>query len=271
MKVRNLCILALSFIALGVQASTPFKNLYVAAEVYPSGAGEVYLTTKESDKPYIKYETGEYGERVELKYTCGENGSQDQYTGSLGYVEDGTGTLGMFEAVIKVRPKEGYEFVCVATELSPTDIYDPTICLQRHTGDRSADYKFYWNYEIDADNYINVNVSDEEHPVDFTSDEGSQEDCFNNAVWNNEPDRTVYVIFRKIGDETPCFEDGRISDLIGDVDGNEEVNMEDAKALAEFLVWNRTEVNKEYCDVNGDNEINIADVIAIIKNLQKKQ
>lgn len=186
-------------------------------------------------------------------------------------MEDGTGTLGMFEAAIKIRPAEGYEFVCLATEISPTEIYDPSICLQRHTGNRSADYDFYWEYDLEGENWININVSDDIHAVDLTSDEGSQEDCFNNCGWSDEPDRQIYAIFRKIGEDTPCFEDGREMDLIGDVDGNAEVNMQDAVALTEYLVGLRSEINAEYADVNGDNAINIADALAIVKKLMKNE
>lgn len=273
MKVRNLCALVICFFTMSVQATTPFKNLYVTAQVYPSGAGEVYLTAKEGDRPYIKYETGEYGEFVELKYTCGENGGQDQYRDHAGYVLDATDSLGMYEAVIKIRPNEGYEFVCLAVEESPTEIYDPSICLQRHTGDKANDYEFFWNYEMDEESLINVNTYD--HEVDMTSDEvGDGEDahqvCFNNYGWNDEPDRQLIAIFRKIGDDTPCFEDGRYADLIGDVDGNEEVNLDDAKALTEYLVFQRSDINLEYSDVNGDNNINIADAIAIVKKVLGK-
>ena len=268
MKVKYLFATAIAMIALGAQATTPFKNLYVTAEVYPSGAGEVYLTTVDADKAYIAEETGDWGESVVLKATIGENGGQDQYAGYESYVEDATGTLGMYEAIIKVRPAEGYEFVCLATELSPSDIYEPYFCLQRHTGTQSSAYEFFWNYEMDAENRINVNSDARE--VDMTSDEGTQQTCFENYGWSDEPDRQIYAIFRKIGEDMPCFEDGRVMDLVGDVDGNEEVNMDDAKALAEYLVGLRPEINTEYADANGDNSINIADALAIVKKVMKQ-
>lgn len=275
MKIKHLFVLAAAMFALGAGASTPFKNLYVTAEVYPSGAGEIYLSPKESDKDFVKAQSEGFGEFVELKVSIGENGSQDQYVDHTGYVLDASGDLGMYEAVIEIHPAEGYEFVCLATEISPTDIYDPSMCLQRHTGDRSADYEFFWNYMTDGRNFINVNSAD--HEVDMTSDEaGEGEDahtlCFQNFPFSETPDRQLFAIFRKIGEETPCFEDGLESDLKGDANGDEEVTMEDAEFLTSYLIGMTPaeEVNLEYCDVNGDNEVNIADVLCIVNIVLKK-
>ena len=64
----------LSFVANG--APTPIKNLHLYAEVFPKGAGVVYLAPKAKDNAYIKEQSSTFGNTAMLKYTTRENGGK---------------------------------------------------------------------------------------------------------------------------------------------------------------------------------------------------
>ena len=52
--------------------------------------------------------------------------------------------------------------------------------------------------------------------------------------------------------------------MIGDVNGDGEVNVSDVVALANFAMGETTEgFNKEAADLNNDGEVNVSDVVAL--------
>jgi hypothetical protein len=56
---------------------------------------------------------------------------------------------------------------------------------------------------------------------------------------------------------------------LGDVNGDGEVNIADVTALIDYLLGNNasTNIHLEVADINGDNDINIADVTKLIDQL----
>ena len=54
---------------------------------------------------------------------------------------------------------------------------------------------------------------------------------------------------------------GRSNELMGDVNGDGEVNIADVNAVIDFI---QGYSNNPRCDVNGDKEVNIADINAVI-------
>ena len=55
--------------------------------------------------------------------------------------------------------------------------------------------------------------------------------------------------------------------ITGDVNGDGEVNIADVNALIDLILKNQSSAN---ADVNGDNEVNIADVNALIDLILKQ-
>lgn len=71
-----------------------------------------------------------------------------------------------------------------------------------------------------------------------------------------------------IGVEPPEGWQPPVTVLIGDVNNDNEVNIADVTALIDYLLGtSNTNINLEAANVNGDNEINIADVTALIDSL----
>ena len=192
-------------LAASASAETPYKNLYTVAEVYPAGAGLVYLDAKnEAQKEFVKEQSEDFEENVFIKETIGENGSQDQYVDKEGYQEDATGTLGNYEELLFVEPNPGYEFVCVSNTIKEDGIYTPAECYQSHTGEGTDSFVFSWEYSITDGNLINVNSAS--HEVDGNSTDPGQQAVFDKDNWDEEPNTTLYVIFRKTGEELPKFD-----------------------------------------------------------------
>ena len=54
---------------------------------------------------------------------------------------------------------------------------------------------------------------------------------------------------------------GRVKGLTGDVNGDGEVNIADVNAIIDCIQGNG---NNPKCDVNGDREVNIGDINAVI-------
>lgn len=104
-KFLSLAVVSFIF-SLNATAVTPFKNLYVEAEVVPSEAGNVYLTQKnDTEQPYVKEVSSNYGPKVFIKATLGENGSQDQYNTREGYEMDASGALSNYEVKLLLEPE----------------------------------------------------------------------------------------------------------------------------------------------------------------------
>ena len=185
---------ALVCLALSATA-TPvnIKNIYVRAEAYPAGAGEVYVTTRAKDNSYVK-EKAQWGEFAEMKATLEQNG------------EDCDGS-GMYEAYVSARPAEGYEFLCYSYEQESfggifltQDIYKEASTEDSETRAWSAATLAMGVNGKGA--LINVNCLRE----DGTTDNPGRDNLFN-STWSETPDRYVYAIFRRIGDEYPCLDE----------------------------------------------------------------
>ena len=248
-------------------ATTPYKNLHTVAEAYPAAAGVVYLAPKNAEQAEFVYDQSEdFESKVFIKETVGENGSQDQYSGAGGYQIDASEALSMYEELLYIEPAEGYEFVCVTNEIQPSGLYYPDICFQSHTGTGTSDYVFSWDYSIEEGNLINVNSAS--RAEDGNSDTPGQAGVFALENWDEEPNTTLYVIFRPIGAKSPYFDPDHAPFEVGDVNGDGIVNEDDADAIANSRLG-KTTIKEKYADTNGDGEINIADAVKIISDLQK--
>lgn len=246
-------------------ANTPYKNLHVEAEVVPAGAGVVYLNAKnDEDAGFISAISEDFGEKVFMKATLGENGTQDQYNSREGYEVDASGTLSNYEMKLLIEPAPGYEFVCVTNSVQPSGVYFPDICYQQHTGTGINDFVFSWTYDTtDAGNLINVNSV--KKAVDGTSDAngGGRDGIFALNNWNETPDTKLYVIFKETGADNPKFDHEYAPLKIGDANADGTVDEKDADAIGEYRLGSGT-VNPKYADANGDGEINIADAVNVI-------
>jgi hypothetical protein len=265
MKKLFATITATLLFSVSAHANTPYKNLHVEAEVVPAGAGLVYLTAKnDEDVAYVSEISEDYGEKVFIKGTFGENGTTDQYNTREGYEVDASGTLSNYEVKLLIEPSDGYEFVCVTNSVQPSGVYFPDICYQQHTGTGIDDFAFSWTYDTtDIGNLININSVTK--TVDGTSDTNGQgRDCvFALNNWNDTPDTKLYVIFRQTGTENPKFDHDYAPLKIGDANADGTIDEKDADAIGEYrLGWGT--VNPKYADANGDGEINIADAVKVI-------
>ena len=131
----------LSFVANG--APTPIKNLHLYAEVFPKGAGVVYLAPKAKDNAYIKEQSSTFGNTAMLKYTTRENGGADDEKAQGGDCQQG---VAMYEALVYAKANDGYEFIGLAPDawdgkFVTTDLYAV------HTGDDGNSYRFSFNYD----------------------------------------------------------------------------------------------------------------------------
>ncbi len=269
-KLLTLTVAAFAF-ALSASATTPYKNLHVAAEIVPSEAGEIYLMAKNAeDEPYVYAISEDLAPSVYLMATFAENGGQDQYAGNEGYEVDVNGTNGNYEAKLIILPKDGYEVVCVSNTVLESGVYSPDVCYQSHTGTGYGDFVFSWNWDVtDAGNLVNINSATKE--VDGTSEETSigRNGCFALDNWNDVPDTKLYVIMRKVGDTTPSFDKNLLTLEIGDANADGVINEADAIAVADYRLG-RGAINTKYADVNGDGKVNIADAVTIVNMIKGK-
>lgn len=244
---------------------TPFKNLYVEAEVVPAGAGVIYLTGKNDDEmKYIHDVSEDYGEKVKLLATLGENGSYDQYNTRDGFSVDASGTLGNYEAKLLIEPAEGYEFVCVTNTIQPSGVYFPDVCYQQHTGTSVQDFVFSWNYDTaETGNLINVNSSARESDGTSAENDIGRDGVFALNNWSETPDTKLYVVFRETGTDNPKFDPDYSPLKPGDANADGVVDVKDAEAIAAYRQGKGT-VNPKYADANGDGEINVADIVKVI-------
>ncbi len=248
---------------------TPYKNLYTVAEVYPTGAGEIYLAAKnEAQQAYVWEQSEDYGQNVFIQETIGENGTNDQYNTREGYEMDASGSLSNYEEGLYIEPAPGYEFVCVTNAIQSTGVYYPDICYQSHTGTGTDNFVFSWDYSTTDINLINVNSAARAEDGNSGDDSIGQDGVFALDNWDAEPNTHLYVIFRKVGDESPIFDKDYSPNVSGDVNGDGIVNEDDATAIADFRLG-KVSIMEKYADVNGDGVINIADAVKIITELQK--
>ncbi len=269
-KLLTLTVAVFAF-ALSASATTPFKNLHVAAEIVPSEAGEIYLMAKSTeDEAYVYAISEDLAPEVFLMATFGENGTQDQYAGCSGYAMDVNGTNSNYEAKLIISPADGYEVVCVSKTVLESGVYSPDVCHQSHTGTGYGDFVFSWEWDVtDAGNLVNINSAAKE--VDGTSDENSigRDGCFALDNWNDVPDTKLYVIMRKIGETSPSFDENLQTLQIGDANTDGVVDEADAVAVADYRL-NRGAVNTKYADANGDGKVNVADAVTIVNMIKGK-
>ena len=206
---KILTLIAGVLFAASANATTPYKNLYVEASVYPTGSGYVYLDGKnDEDRGYIYQQSEDWSETAFIKYVGGENGGGSDAVGC-------NAGLGVYEVAVSVDPEAGYELVCYADKIKDDGIYykEDVYPVIIGAGETSRSWNYEWTGEAE---WININCPDDICPVSGSSDgsvEGTdgrnREDCFQNtSLWNETPDTYVYVIFRKVGDELPRFEGG---------------------------------------------------------------
>ena len=231
---KLLLILGGVIISLSV-AGNSTKCLYAKAVAYPSGAGTVYMhgRLKRGDNPEETAErkciwdrTGGTGpEKVDdgwageayIKAVRGENGQMPGI--------DCTGTLGRYEFILNNRPADGYEFVCYADTFK-TDanaVYTPTECYALIHGEGANGRVEDFNYNAPESNYGSLNLDNMgNHFINGNVDDNiagkntndDPETVFGQITPENQdeyfpanPHRTIYAIFRPVGDEYPKFVD----------------------------------------------------------------
>ena len=198
----------LSLVANG--APTPIKNLHLYAEVFPKGAGVVYLAPKAKDNAYIKEQSGTFGSTAMLKYTTRENGGADDPNAQGGDCQQG---VAMYEALVYAKANDGYEFIGLAPDAWDGK-YKTTDLYAVHTGDDGNSFRFSFNYDGIEDG-LAINANNPRHDADGDDDSGKdvvgdagkgQPYVFANKPWSNTPDTYIYAIFRKKGDVTPAID-----------------------------------------------------------------
>jgi hypothetical protein len=178
--------------------ATPFKNLYVQAEAYPSGAGEVYLDAKnDEDAAYVSEKSDDYGETAYIKLVIGENGSDNTSTGwQNGY--------GIYEVKAYASAADDYELVCYSNEIREDGIYSPANAYVIIHGASESEGRTFDYVLTGEGDWININ--NPEHAQDGHSQDGpTRDECLASGTWSESPDAVVYAIFRKTGDELPKF------------------------------------------------------------------
>lgn len=205
-------------------SATPYKALYVTAEVCPAGSGVVYFDVKAGDKDYVKAKSDDYGETAFLKYVGGENGGGDEAAaGSFG------GNIGTYEAIVYAEPESDYEFVCLAGVLKTGEnaVYTAADCFLPMTGEGQTDRVYSWDYYADIANGNMINVNNPDHAQDGHSEDGpSREEILaDESYWTGDVDTKVYVIFRQKGAEYPKFDSEvtGVNSVLAPVDNNAPV------------------------------------------------
>ena len=191
---------AVAMVAVVMSASTPYKNLYVTAQITPSGSGAVYLSVEPGDdENFIRSISEDYGETAFIQATFGENGSEPCTYGC-------NSLNGVYEVVVNVDVNPGYEVVCLANKIKEDGIYRSEDCYARFDSYDSASRKFSFDYSnpelryiINCNNVITHNYEDGN-----SSDGPSRDVCFaDESKWGDTPDAEVYVIMRKKGESLP--------------------------------------------------------------------
>jgi len=102
------------------------------------------------------------------------------------------------------------------------------------------------------------------------------------TVYLPESDQPIYLRIKQTSGSTdePCYLDDvtlyyqgpEVPDVImGDVNGDGEVNIADVTMLIDYLLNSETSINVEAADVKADGEVNIADVTSLIDMLLAPQ
>lgn len=192
-------LFAFAMVAVALNASTPYKNLFVTAQVTPSGSGTVYLTVKPGEEGYVRSQSEDFGETASIQATIGENGTEPC---TYGY----NSLNGVYEVMVNVEVASGYEVVCLSHKINEDGIYRAEDCFARFdsydSGSRQATFDYSnpeLGYLINCNNVITHNYED------GNSQSGPSRDvCFTDETkWGDTPDTEIYVIMRKKGDSMP--------------------------------------------------------------------
>ncbi len=185
---------------------TPFKCIYIQANVVPTGCGEIYVDAKnEEDQKYIVYQDEDYmDDTFTFKYVGGENGGGGDAIGC-------NAGAGVFEVKMYAEPLPGFELVCYADKIIEGDqpVYTASDCFAVIHGD--AENARTWDFAYTGEGDM-INIGNKNHTKeDGTSadDTPSREDCMQPSFWEEyqEPETYVYVIFREIGEEYPKLDE----------------------------------------------------------------
>ncbi len=194
-------------IAASASATTPYKALYVVAEVSPAGAGIVYLDAKnDEDAAYVLDKSEDYGETAFIKIVGGENGGGDE-----GEADGFGGNRGTYEVKVYAEPEEGYEFVCLAGVQRDQE-YAYADCFKPFTGSGQSDRVYDWNLYANVADGILININNVEHAQDGDSDgnpvnrDGILADP--DTYFKAEPDTKVIVVYKEEGAEYPKLVEG---------------------------------------------------------------
>lgn len=194
-RIAMLAMLSLFSVHSANAAPVNQKNLYISVVAYPSAAGVVYADVKPADKNYAKDKTG-WGLTSSVKATLQQNGSD-------------TNELGMYEAVVSAKANEDYEFVCYSYECYT---YNKPIYLKPDIMIEASGFDSESRSFTEATNAMGVNGTGAilnvytGNRIDPNSDGITRDNLFASNNWSENPDITVYAIFRKKGDLYPTID-----------------------------------------------------------------
>lgn len=202
-------LMAVTLMAASASATTPFKNLYVEAYAYPTGAGEVYINPKnDEDAGYVYDQSDDWGETAFMKYVGGENGNGDDVKG-CNKPADPSSPNGTFEVKMNAIANAGYELVCYADAVYEDGIYGENDVYPTFTGDNQQNrvWAFEWTGDGELINVNNIDTPQTGDSDDSNADYPSRDECFADpSLWSDVPDTKVYAIFREVGAELPKFD-----------------------------------------------------------------
>ena len=177
-------------------AASNYKCLYAVAKVFPTGYGEVYLDTPDYDANYIKEQSEFYGDSAHIKFVSTQKGSE----GSSGGLKAGKSFYG---GLVYANPFDSYELVCYTKKVKPNQQYLFSECYAAVRGETEDARTYDFDYTTTGD-LINLELGS--HSVDgSSSDEGPSRDelLATESYWQRNPDDSIYVIFRKLGETYP--------------------------------------------------------------------
>lgn len=192
-------LFAFAMVAVALNAATPYKNLFVTAQVTPSGSGTVYLTVKPGEEGYVRSQSEDFGETASIQATIGENGTEPCTYGC-------NSLNGVYEVMVNVEVASGYEVVCLSNKYKEDGIYRAEDCYARFDSYDSGSRNFSFDYSNPELGYlINCNNVITHNYEDGNSKNGPSRDvCFADSTkWGDTPDTEVYVIMRKKGETLP--------------------------------------------------------------------
>ena len=225
-------LFALLTVVVAVNATTPYKNLYVTAQVAPSGSGTVYLSVQPGEEAYVLSQSEDFDEFVSIQATIGENGSEP-----CTYAYNSKNP--MYEVCVEVEPAAGYELVCLASKIKEDGVYYPEDCFAVFTSwdssARSRAGNFDYTVTPEMGFIVNVNNVITHKDEDGNSSSGpSRDTCFgDSSKWRDTPDTEIYVIMRKKGESLPKVD---LTNLPDYVDNTTDVSTEES-AIHSYAIF----------------------------------